>query len=539
MNSDKALEVIEQILSFRPLKSIERFVLRESWHGKTYSEMARVCNYGIVYIREVGAQLWQDLSKVLGKRVNKKNLHVVINDYQQNHIDEQRSELKQNLPTENRILDLGTPPEIELQRALFQSCHRRSLEFPGSSLPGNSPLYINRPPIEELIYSEISQPGSMIQIKAPRQMGKSSLLNRVIAYAKTQGHKTVYLDLQEVDRDVFASLDRFLRWLCINLSRQLNLNPQLDEYWNQEIGTKASCKLYFEEYLLEQVRQPILLALNEVNRVSQHPNIVQDFLPMLRYWHELAKQVEDWQKLRFVLVHSTDIDVSLGLNQSPFSVGLSIRLPPFTLEQVQDLAQRYGLNWAREEGIQQLVPLVEMVGGHPYLVNIALYHLQRGATTLEELLQFAPTPAGIYGDHLRDLLALLREDAKLTSALQQVVTTDDTVQLEAITAYKLESLGLVQLHGNKASPSCQLYHLYFREQLGEKYQFASHFLQPESEERDCQPLDTIGQTDTTNINQQDGLPQLVSWHSFNTYLKGNWQRWMREIPMLSLILCEI
>lgn len=41
----------------------------------------------------------------------------------------------------------------------------------------------------------------------------------------------------------------------------------------------------------------------------------------------------------------------------------------------------------------------------------------------------------------------------------------ELVPLEAIAAYKLESMGLVKLEENQATPSCELYRLYFREQL--------------------------------------------------------------------------
>ncbi len=41
------------------------------------------------------------------------------------------------------------------------------------------------------------------------------------------------------------------------------------------------------------------------------------------------------------------------------------------------------------------------MGGHPYLVRIALYHLAQEQITLEELLQQAPTQGGIYGNILR------------------------------------------------------------------------------------------------------------------------------------------
>ena len=141
-------------------------------------------------------------------------------------------------------------------------------------------------------------------------------------------------------------------------------------------------------------------------------------------------------------------------------------MPEFSLEQVQDLAVRHGLNWVKDEkGLQNLAPLLAMVGGHPYLVRIALYHLARQEMSLEQLLQTAPTIAGIYSDHLRHHLATLQEQPQLAAALKRVVIAPQAVPLEAIAAYKLESMGLVKLEGNQAIPSCELYQLYFREQL--------------------------------------------------------------------------
>ncbi|HAA31992.1 MAG TPA: hypothetical protein DCE56_35185, partial [Cyanobacteria bacterium UBA8553] len=50
-----------------------------------------------------------------------------------------------------------------------------------------------------------------------------------------------------------------------------------------------------------------------------------------------------------------------------------------------------------------------MVGGHPYLVSVALYYLHREKIALKELLQGAPTPTGIYSHHLRGYLAMLKD----------------------------------------------------------------------------------------------------------------------------------
>ncbi|MBC1219070.1 AAA-like domain-containing protein [Nostoc sp. UCD121] len=457
MSVEDILQAVETILQDKPLASIQCFVLSQSWLGKTYGEMAEESGYRDNYIKEVGSELWQDLSIALGKKITKKNLHLALKKYLQEKIGDRENQSQQKF-SEEPNLEMVSPDSFSASK----------IEFPSGPVPLGSPLYINRPPLEELVCNEILYPGCLIRIKAPRKTGKSSLLNRMIAYAREQGYQIVYLDFQEADQDVFGSLDKFLRWFCVNVSRQLNLLPSLDDFWDTEMGSKVSCKIYFEAYLLQYIdNSPLVLALNEVHRVFEHPNIAQDFLPMLRFWHEQAKQDQIWQKLRMVVVHTTEIYIPLKLNQSPFNVGITITLPPLTLNQVQNLALSYGLNCADgSEGAKRLAPLQAMVGGHPYLVSLALYHLCQEEMTLEVLLETASTPVGIYSQHLRELLSLLQKDPKLMSAMQQVIATDEKVELDAIAAYKLESMGLVKLNGNQAHVMCELYRLYFSQQLG-------------------------------------------------------------------------
>ncbi|MBE9000740.1 AAA-like domain-containing protein [Nostoc sp. LEGE 12447] len=457
MSVEDILQAVETILQDKPLASIQCFVLSQSWLGKTYGEMAEESGYRDNYIKEVGSELWQDLSIALGKKITKKNLHLALKKYLQEKIGDRENQSQQEV-NEKSNLEMVSPDSFSASK----------IEFPSGPVPLGSPLYINRPPLEELVCNEILYPGCLIRIKAPRKTGKSSLLNRMIAYAREQGYQIVYLDFQEADQDVFASLDKFLRWFCVNVSRQLNLLPCLDDFWDTEMGSKVSCKIYFEAYLLQYIdNSPLVLALNEVHRVFEHPNIAQDFLPMLRFWHEQAKQDQIWQKLRMVVVHTTEIYIPLKLNQSPFNVGITITLPPLTLNQVQNLALSYGLNCADgSEDAKRLAPLQAMVGGHPYLVSLALYHLCQEEMTLEVLLETASTPVGIYSQHLRELLSLLQKDPKLMSAMQQVIATDEKVELDAIAAYKLESMGLVKLNGNQAHVMCELYRLYFSQQLG-------------------------------------------------------------------------
>lgn len=334
-------------------------------------------------------------------------------------------------------------------------------ELPRGQVELASAFYVERLGIEERCYEAIAKPGSLIRIKAPRQMGKTSLLARILHRAAQQGDRTVALSFQLADSKVFTDLEQFLRWFCAIVALELQLPDRLSDYWNDIFGSKVNCKSYFERYLLSHTTSPLTLGLDEVDRVFQYPELAADFFGLLRSWHEEGKNREIWRRLRLVVVHSTEVYVPMDINQSPFNVGLPIELPEFKSEQVQDLAQRHGLAWGNTE-VEQLM---EMVGGHPYLVRLALYHISRQEMTLTQLLETAPTDAGLYSDHLRRHLWNLSQHPDLATALKKVVTVDSSVQLASMQGFKLHSMGLVHLQGNEVTPRCDLYRQYFRVRL--------------------------------------------------------------------------
>lgn len=337
------------------------------------------------------------------------------------------------------------------------------IEYPSGPLSVYSKLYILRPPIEESINQEISRPGCMIRIKAPKGMGKTSLKFRTLDYAKTLSYYTVHLDLKLLETDKFLNLNTFLRWLCSIVSRSLDIEPQLDEYWDEEIGSKLSCNLYFQTCILSTLDNPFILSFDELNRVFEYPKLAQELLPLLRSWHENAQYNPVWYKLRLLMDYSTDIYVPLDLNRSPFNIGLPITLPEFTLEQIEELASRYGLNWQQE----QTQKLMELIGGQPALVNIAFYHLSQEELTLEELLEQATTERGIFRHHLREKLDDLQQNPDLAAAFSQILTAETPVNLSPTVAYKLESIGLVKLTPEGAIVSKELYRSYFYQNLNE------------------------------------------------------------------------
>jgi len=294
-------------------------------------------------------------------------------------------------------------------------------------------------------------------------MGKTSLINKILAHAAKDNYCTVYLDLNAVNLGILTNLDKFLRWLCYTVGRQLNLTNQLSDYWDTEIlGSNDNCTAYFEEYLLVEIDCPLVLALDDVDRMFTYKEVIEDFLGMLRSWHEKGKIYPIWQQLRLIIAHSTEVHIPLDRNQSHFNAGVPIDLLEFDQKQVQYLAQLHNLKWEDKE----VEKLISMVGGHPYMVRLAMYEVSSKKLKLEQLLLEATTEAGIYSNHMRGYLEVLKQVPDLAQALKKVVSSPEPVELDSMQIYKLHSMGLVQHKDNHVIPRCNLYREYFRRVLG-------------------------------------------------------------------------
>lgn len=298
--------------------------------------------------------------------------------------------------------------------------------YPDGPVPLDSYFYIERPPLEIKVYREVTESGCVIRIMGPKQMGKSSLVLRLLAFAQKLGYQTVNLNCYQFDRECLTDLNKLLLSLCWQIATKLGIDPNLKEEWNEEIGPNLSSGFYLENYLFNQCQSPVVLVLNEVDRFFKYPHICQEFFALLRSWCEEARHVPNWQKLRLVMVYSTEEYASVDLNLSPFNIGLSIRLKEFTQPQVEDLARRYGLSSCTSKDIAQLMSLV---GGHPALIQISLYHLCSQEITLQELIEDAIGNGGIYRYHLWRHWLKLHENPSLAKTYAKVVAAKQGISV--------------------------------------------------------------------------------------------------------------
>ncbi|AFZ23458.1 hypothetical protein Cylst_1155 [Cylindrospermum stagnale PCC 7417] len=461
---DEAIKIANQAVSakfYRSLTDVEIIVLKGAWEREEYDQIAAKNQYATSYIsQDIAPKLWKLLTEALGEKVKKSNFKEALKRHWEKECWDRQFTSEYYLPNPESITVKGKQGNNTLKEAASPTYLTQAKQnFPAPE------LYVERFAIELLCYETLLQPGSLIRVKAPKLMGKTSLMERVLAKVAKEGYRTVSLSLEMADRQThLTNLNKFLRWFCLNLSRELKLRNQLDEYWDEEgMGAKVSCTTYLEEYLLAAADSPLVLYLDDVDALFPYPEVYEDFFGLLRSWYEKARSRANWKKLRLAIAHSTDVYIRLNINQSPFNVGLPIELPELTKEQVQEFAQLYGL----AADSSSVDPLMQLVGGHPYLLQQAFSHLKSYPDiTLEQMLAEARTDAGIYRHHLRQFWLSLQQEPKLMAAFETVISSTEPVRLETISAYQLQSMGLVKLAGNEVEPRCQLYRSYFSDVIG-------------------------------------------------------------------------
>lgn len=335
------------------------------------------------------------------------------------------------------------------------------LELPEGTMAPESKFYVERAS-DAVALETIRKQGVTITIKGPRQMGKSSLLIRIMNAARKLRKRVVFLDFQFFDNAALSEADLFYRRFCQWLSLKLRLADQTEQWWQLfgSMGNPLTCTYYLQDYLLTELNSPIVLAMDEVESMFGTP-FRTDFFGMLRGWHNSRATEPIWKQLDLALVTSTEpYQLIEDLNQSPFNVGQIIELTDFSAEHLADLNQRHNAPFSA----QQLEQLMALLHGHPYLVRRALYLVASGRLSVVELFQHSLDERGPFGDHLRYHLSRVYDHKNLVDGLLQVFNHQACPDERVF--FRLRGAGLIRREGQKVVPRCRLYETYFQEHLG-------------------------------------------------------------------------
>jgi len=336
------------------------------------------------------------------------------------------------------------------------------LEQPTGTVPLDSYFYIKRKE-DEKCYFELHQKSTLIRIQAPRQYGKTSLLARLILNAKEKEYRVVSFNFQEFDKPLLSNLDELLEYIYEIVGFELDIEVKINKKILKRLTPMLKATKYMEK-ILSKLDRPLVLAIDEADKLFEYKDVSDNFFGLIRAWHEKSKSEPIWENLKILLSHSTEPLLGItSINQSPFhNVGLGVELKPFTHEEIKDLAFRHNISLDSEE----LEKFMSFIGGHPFLSRKVLFTMVDEKQSFSEIVSKSQTKESIFADHMRRYLWILKENKKLLNLLESILRgercDDDS------SCYILEATGLIRDTLNKPEFSCELYREFFNRNLLER-----------------------------------------------------------------------
>lgn len=365
-------------------------------------------------------------------------------------------------PTKN-----GLEPSAEALRRLNEVTELRGAPLPSAdprletgALQLNSPFYVRRIH-DEKVEGLVQQNGETVLIKGPRQVGKTSLAARARAAATRNGQKSCYIDFQLLDESRLEDSSTLLKYIAARMAKEFATAIQPKDVWDDMLGDADSLTDFIERAVLPSSTKPLLFCLDEVDNIFKH-DYRDNFFGLVRGWHNRRATHPEWNRFNLLISHSTEPGLFIrDLNQSPFNVGTPFRLGDFNRDEILWLNQNHNRPMKGAEDVERLIRLI---GGHPYLIRQALYAMATSNITITHLEQIAPDDTGPFGDHLRRLFWILRDNDRVLKALTRVIQLGECDSEDDF--QRLRAAGVIAGDTRQAArPRCQLYKLYMEKHL--------------------------------------------------------------------------
>jgi hypothetical protein len=279
------------------------------------------------------------------------------------------------------------------------------------------------PPEETVrdVLSRLRQPGQPVAIWGPSLFGKTWLLRHALNALgeDSPDNRIVLVNLRQLGAECMGSLASFTYEFALHVAEKLSLDPAIVDAVQQRSGTPLrKLDRLLRLHVLPEIKGALVLAIDHADDLGQRP-WSDDFFGLLRAFCDDAAS-EPWSRLRIAVGMSTaPALVTTNVHRSPFAnVASQIRLLDLDQDKVARLSALHALDWSAEE----IEALMNLVGGHPFLVRLAMVHAARNKVPLATLLD---DDSPIFDPFLDRIRWLLSKSPALLSALRALAGTDD------------------------------------------------------------------------------------------------------------------
>ncbi|CAN90387.1 WD-repeat protein [Sorangium cellulosum So ce56] len=193
-------------------------------------------------------------------------------------------------------------------------------------------IYITRPEDEEV--HDLLAAGTYCNILTSRQMGKSSLVHRVMQRLQAAGIRVVSVDLSALGGNQLKDGTAWYRALLLKMALSMGASRPFKAWWSErpaEEAMGARFQAFVEAFFLADPTS-IVVVFDEVD-VTQGLGFTDDLFLTIRSLHNERASRPELDRLTFCLVGVLTADELIKRSTStPYNVGSTIRLTDFSRE---------------------------------------------------------------------------------------------------------------------------------------------------------------------------------------------------------------